>query len=980
MKVSTLQPFTIIYSIFEHQYLGFIFEPFVVQINSKGDLTNQYQRVSPENIKEFAEKLDEIDIKIVKWTDEIRQEVVVKKHNPKKLALVDFFLKVFDTEKGDKTIKESISQYMDARRSAILEHLADKPLFIMSKNTPLWKRVNKIAVGAKVYFNFIRNEENTHYFPSIKCDNERVHFQFKEALILCDNPAWLLVDDKLYHFEKHVDGKKLRPFLQKNHIIIPKKIEETYYKNFVAPLIAQFDVFAQGFEIKYERSEVKSFLKIAEYTPTPALTLYDSSDASQNNDNANESSIKFTLSFCYGNEFFDFSTFAASAHVKLEQTEDSWIFHKVKRELKFEKNQHTFLKEMGLNLKAGVGVLPKRQAFAWLQKNRKSLDEGQFTIQQVTQSEDEKLYFLGYSSIDIQIEETNDWFDIKAKVRFGEFEIPFLKLKGLVMSNKREFILPNGQIAVIPDEWFVKYSELFGFLHQIDDDTHILKKHHLMLVQDLTDEGYAHSVLSRKLERLRDFDKIAVYDAPKGLNASLRPYQKAGYDWLNFLSEYQFGACLADDMGLGKTIQTLAFLQAQKESGKAEHPSLLLMPTSLIYNWLKEIEKFTPELKAFVYTGSNREKNTQQFDAFDLILTSYGILRLDIDLIKNYRFHYVILDESQTIKNPSSIISKAVMQLNAANRLILTGTPLENSTMDLWSQMTFINPGLLGTQNFFKNEFQIPIEKQQDEQKTQRLYRLIKPFMLRRHKSQVATELPPKVESVHYCDMTVEQEKAYEEAKSYYRNMILEQMEGEGSMKTQLAVLQGLTKLRQLANHPILVDENFEGESGKYSEVIQKLQTILEEGHKVLIFSQFVKHLTLYKNYMEEENISYCYLDGATTNRQEQVDIFQENKAIKVFLISLKAGGLGLNLTSAEYVFLLDPWWNPAIEAQAIDRAHRIGQKNTVFTYKFITRNSLEEKILLLQKNKKKLFDELITTEESFVKGLSKEDMLSLLD
>lgn len=252
--------------------------------------------------------------------------------------------------------------------------------------------------------------------------------------------------------------------------------------------------------------------------------------------------------------------------------------------------------------------------------------------------------------------------------------------------------------------------------------------------------------------------------------------------------------------------------------------------------------------------------------------------------------------------------------------------------------------------------------------------------MLRRHKSQVATELPPKVESVHYCDMTAEQEKAYEEAKSYYRNMILEQMEEDGSGKSQLAVLQGLTKLRQLANHPRLIDEGFEGESGKYSEVIQKLQTILEEGHKVLIFSQFVKHLSVYKNYLDEENIAYCYLDGSTTNRQEQVDIFQENTQVKVFLISLKAGGLGLNLTSAEYVFLLDPWWNPAIEAQAIDRAHRIGQKNTVFTYKFITRNSLEEKILLLQKNKKKLFDDLITTEESFVKGLSKEDILSLLD
>jgi SNF2 family DNA or RNA helicase len=286
----------------------------------------------------------------------------------------------------------------------------------------------------------------------------------------------------------------------------------------------------------------------------------------------------------------------------------------------------------------------------------------------------------------------------------------------------------------------------------------------------------------------------------------------------------------------------------------------------------------------------------------------------------------------------------------------------------------------LGTQSYFKNEYQIPIEKHQDEKKNKRLYSLIKPFMLRRHKSQVATELPPKVESIHYCDMTEEQEKCYEESKSYYRNIILEQIEEKGFGKSQIAVLQGLTKLRQLANHPQMIDQDYKGDSGKNEEVLQKLEIIVEEGHKVLVFSQFVKHLGIYKNYLEKNHIRYCYLDGSTTNRQEQVDVFQNDDSIKIFLISLKAGGLGLNLTAAEYVFLLDPWWNPAIEAQAIDRAHRIGQRNTVFTYKFITRNSVEEKILTLQRNKRKLFDNLITTEENFVKSLSKDDILSLLE
>jgi SNF2 family DNA or RNA helicase len=981
MKVSTLQPFQMVYSLYEHEYLGFLFEAYVVQLNTKGELTLQNQSVSSKNISEFAERLDADDYKLVKLTEAIQHEFVIKKFSTKKLAPLDFFLKVFDPEKGDKLLQETIHGYMEKHRAEILEKLIKKPLYIMSNDgDPTWKAVNNIQEGAKAYFNFIRNEENTHYFPSIKCGGERVQFQFKNARILCEEPAWLLIDDKLYHFEKQVDGKKLKPFLNKSHIVIPRNIEETYYQKFIAPLVAQFDVFAQGFEIRFERATSKPLLTISEVftAKKTAVAIFDQND--DDDESEVDSRIVFDLAFQYGNYTFRFDSFAAEANVSVERLDDSWVFHKVKRDLKYEKAQVNLLKELGLDVRQGRHSVEKAQAFSWLQSNAQILQENDFEVKQLENDLSQKQYFLGYSAIEVHIEEKNDWFDIKAKVRFGEFEIPFLRLRELILANKREFTLPNGQIAVIPEEWFTRYSELFSYVDELDDEISILKKHHLVLVQDLTDEGLAFSVISRKLERLRDFDKIKEYETPKGLQASLRPYQKSGYDWLRFLADYKLGGCLADDMGLGKTIQTLAFLQSQKELGLTENPTLLIMPTSLIYNWLKEIEKFTPNLKAFIYTGTNREKNTEQFDDYDLILTSYGILRIDIDIIKDYRFHYVILDESQSIKNPSSHISKAVMQLNSANRLILTGTPLENSTMDLWTQMTFINPGLLGTQSYFKNEYQIPIEKHQDERQTKRLYSLIKPFMLRRHKSQVATELPPKVESIHYCDMTEEQEKCYEEAKSYYRNIILQQIEEKGFGKSQMAVLQGLTKLRQLANHPLMVDEAYEGDSGKNEEVLQKLETVIEEGHKVLVFSQFVKHLNIFRQYLDENKIKYCYLDGSTTNRQEQVDIFQNDESIKIFLISLKAGGLGLNLTAAEYVFLLDPWWNPAIEAQAIDRAHRIGQQNTVFTYKFITRNSVEEKILTLQRNKRKLFDNLITTEENFVKSLSKDDILSLLE
>ncbi len=513
--------------------------------------------------------------------------------------------------------------------------------------------------------------------------------------------------------------------------------------------------------------------------------------------------------------------------------------------------------------------------------------------------------------------------------------------------------------------------------------TKTLRKHHLSLVQELQTGGYAQVAMGRKLEQLRDFDTIEDYDLPAGFKGELRPYQKAGFNWLMFLNQYRFGGCLADDMGLGKTVQTLAMLQAQKEiaekNGVAKPVSLLVMPTSLLYNWEMEAHKFTPKLKILIYNKTNRIKNTAIFDYYDIVLTSYGIVRLDIEILKQFYFHYVILDESQAIKNPESAISQLVRELKSKFRLVLTGTPIENSTLDLWSQLSFINGGLLGNQLFFQKEFLQPIEKNQDVSKLQKLQTIIKPFVLRRHKSQVAKDLPDKEEHIHYSEMSETQEKKYEEIKSHYRNQILDLIEKQGLAQSQLIVLQGLTKLRQVANHPRMIEEGYEGDSGKLRDVVHKLETVLSEKHKVLIFSQFVKHLVIIRQELEKRNIRYAYLDGATKDRQEQVNLFQNNACIPVFLISLKAGGTGLNLTAADYVFLLDPWWNPAVEAQAIDRAHRIGQENKVLIYKFISKNTVEEKILLLQQSKTKLANDLITTEESFVKQLTQTDIEHLL-
>jgi SNF2 family DNA or RNA helicase len=1006
MKVSPEEPFQIVYSLLEHEFLGYLIEAFVVQKNGKGELTLLNQTLSPQNAGEFSEGLNELDFELIRLIEAIQQDTILKKFNTRKLNAIDFFLKVYDSQKGDKLLQEAITGYLENIKPRILERLDNKPLYVMGKDgNPAWQPVSWMKEPAKVHFHFVRNPDSTHYFPIIRHNNQRVEFQFKNALLLCDEPAWMLVDQCLYHFASNavnvtVDGKKLRPFLQKNHIIIPRKVEDEYYRRFVVPLIASYDVFAKGFEIRAETLDPVPVLTFSEHQvshSSVAASLFagnnDTGDESGSDDG---SRIAVDLSFQYGAFAFRFDSFTHQAHVSLEKKGEDYLFHKIRRDLRFERNKLTFLREHKLDLRQGRVSLPKNELFDWLADVNGTLSSAGFVVKQAVT--DSKRYFLGQSSINITIRESNDWFDIHANVLFGSYEIPFIKLRSMILSGKREFRLPNGETAVIPEAWFTRYSELFSFVEHpngpgADDggqvaDLLVLRKHHLALVQQLEKDNLAQTLISRRLEKLQTFEGIEGYPLPRLFQGILRPYQQAGYDWMNFLRQFRFGGCLADDMGLGKTVMTLAMLQAQKEAavmGKdgrddAARPTLLVMPTSLLYNWELEARKFTPNLRVMLYTGTYRDKNTTQFDQFDLILTSYGIVRIDIDLLKTYRFNYVILDESQAIKNPSSHITKAVMHLNAANRLILTGTPLENSTMDLWSQMTFINPGLLGSQTFFRNEFQVPIEKRNDEQKTHRLYGLIKPFMLRRNKSQVATDLPAKVESVLFCEMTTEQEQQYEEAKSYYRNLILERIEEDGMAKSQMVVLQGLTKLRQIANHPRMIDATYEGDSGKLDDVLMRLEIAMAEGHKILVFSQFIKHLNVIRQYLKEKQIQYAYLDGSTTDRQQQVELFQTDDSVKLFLISLKAGGQGHNLTAADYVFILDPWWNPASEAQAVDRAHRIGQQKPVFTYKFITKNTVEEKILALQRSKQKLASDLITTEESFVKSLTKEDILALLE
>ena len=962
LRIDGSKPCKIVYSICEHEFLGYLIEPHVVQLNPDGNFSLTHQRIFSTTAKEFSKILDETDLKLIKILEETEQGNIIKRFYKKPIRPIEYFTKVYD-DKLHQTIRPKIEK----RIVEALQLLKDKEIYRMGKEGwPVEQKLEFAEEPASVLFHFRRNEQETRYFPTIKYKGIRIEFMFRDALVISNKPAILLLDNVLYHFEENVEGKKLRPFLSKRYISIPKSSEKAYFEKFVSPLIEKHHVYAEGFEIRTEKYEAGPILKL----------IYIENGISQ-----------LQLYFKYGTYIFPAGS-DRQVTVRMENRGDDYIFHRVKRSLNWEKSKLEELLQMGLKttnaLFIHLEVRPGAEEdeyygiFDWLGEHASELEAKGFSIEQ---PDGAKRYVLGSSKINIEFRESNDWFDIYGMVQFGSYQIPFIQLKNHILNKIREFTLPSGEIAIIPDKWFSQFANL---LHFTDGGESLkLKKHHIGLIDDFAESDLANLTIERKLQKLSDFEQIDEAALPNRFNGELRAYQKAGYNWFHFLRKYNFGGCLADDMGLGKTVQTLALLQKIKEENQEKDlpsTSLIIMPTSLIYNWLNEAEKFAPELKILVHTGTLRSKEIERFTNYDVVFTTYGITRVDIDLLKELYFNYIILDESQNIKNPSSKSYRAVKLLKSKHKLILSGTPVENSVNDLWTQMSFINPGLLGNQHYFQSDFVTPIEKKKDEERARKLQALIKPFILRRTKDQVARELPEKTEQLFYCQMGTEQAQYYEKIKSEYRNELLQTLEEGTYFKSPVQILQGLTKLRQIANHPSMIDGDYEGDSGKFENVIHTLENVLSRGHKVLVFSQFVKQLEIYRRYFDQQKTAYAYLDGATTNRGDVVKEFRENKDIKLFLISIKAGGVGLNLTEADYVFILDPWWNPAVEQQAIDRTHRIGQDKKVFIYKFITKDSVEEKILALQNRKKKVADSLITTEESFVKSLSAEDIREILN
>jgi superfamily II DNA or RNA helicase len=483
------------------------------------------------------------------------------------------------------------------------------------------------------------------------------------------------------------------------------------------------------------------------------------------------------------------------------------------------------------------------------------------------------------------------------------------------------------------------------------------------------------------------------------LEKVLRPYQKHGVAWLRFLRENGFGGILADEMGLGKTLQVLAFLCSRRReeadtagnvddrllTSAATMPSLVVCPTSLVFNWMAEAKKFTPALRVLALHGPDRHPLFNRIPQSDLVVTSYALIRRDADRYRELEFDTVVLDEAQHIKNRQTQNAQAVKSVRARHRLVLTGTPLENSVLDLWSIFDFLMPGYLGAAQDFRERYELPIARDRNSDAASRLSRRLRPFLLRRLKREVAADLPAKLEQVSFCEMTADQRAVYQQVIEASRKEVLDAVGAQGLAKSRMVVLSALLRLRQVCCDLRLLKLDRAGQepgapSGKLELFAELLEEVMDGGHRVLVFSQFVSMLALLKDKLTAEGIEFSYLDGSTTNRGEVVERFQNTPAIPVFLISLKAGGVGLNLTGADTVIHFDPWWNPAVEDQATDRAHRIGQTRVVTSYKLITRDTVEEKILLLQQKKRDLIKATLGSEEELAEALSWEDIQELLE
>lgn len=955
---------------------------YIVSVDMDGTLLHMQKKAIPETLPGYGFPLDEQMLKLMDLLDKLQPKYLEEnfKISPKRTKPLEELLK-------DPAQKARIVKFVHKRMDEVLSILVKHQIFLC------WDMERKALVKdylmvlhrrpLKAFLWFHKSTDGVVYRLSLGDDRgKKFQLSRKPVRVITNHPAWIVLGEHLNYIE-HINGNMVLPFLEKDEVFIPRQTVRDYFQKFILKAAMRLDIEADGFDI----------LKINQLS---RCRLETTKDIFTGHWGIVPHMVYQSTSFIWSD------TQRKRTSLDFKDNEEVAILQ-IQRDSLAEKEKLDLLVDLGIRheensfwLPAGAQKQDPLEAIEWMVENKVMLLQAGLEIGEI--ETDIGVVKMSAPQISLTSTAYNDWFDIHAIVTVGVFQIPFTKIAPYIIEENRFYPLPDGSYFVIPAEWMTKYRGLAQFGKR-ENDVLKIKKSQFTLLEEI--------ILEDSNQPLTANNEPEISPSPL-LLASLRPYQKEGFNWLIRHYYNELGACLADDMGLGKTLQTIAvllFAKDQKSTAlslsaddrpKSDQLSLfdpppdtkflnplnalIVLPASLVFNWEAELKKFAPSLSVNKMVGQGRIKDPRVLSRFDVILTTYHTALRDVETLCKMHFEYIVLDESQQIKNKDSQVFKAINQLPGKHKVSLSGTPIENSLSDLWSQMQVINPGLLGSFSFFKKEFITPIEKGKNEDKKAQLKKLVAPYLLRRTKEQVAKDLPPLTVKVFYSEMSPEQSKVYEKEKSAARNYLLENFQPENP-QYQLMAVQTLTKLRQMANHPGLVVEDYKKDSGgKFDDILAHHAQVQKSGHKVLMFSSFVKYLELFKQGFEKNNQPFAWLTGSVplAQRKNEIQKFEERSDITTFLISIKAGGTGLNLTSADYVFILDPWWNPTTELQAISRAHRIGQDKNVVAIKFITKDSIEEKILKLQEQKSQLAEDIIEG-TSFPK-LSKQELTFLLN